>query len=138
MLSGWAKADSVPNTDYIEESDHDTDKFKQFGLRALIKYSDNTTEYHYAPFCPDLKEWQYLSIAIVPEQPSKTVSQITVTAVYEKNINTAYFDDISLIKESCKTMKYDSDGNLVSTSTTGLEEVSSTYSSGNLIGLMTG
>ena len=25
------------------------DKYKQFGLRAIITYSDNTTEYHYVP-----------------------------------------------------------------------------------------
>ena len=86
----------------------------QFGLRAVLTYSDGTTEAHYVPFCPDLDVWQFVSTAIVPKQPTKTVSKIRVLAVYEGNANTAYFDNLSLIREVAQTMKYDENGNLVS------------------------
>ncbi len=138
ILSGWAKGVSVPNTNYSNEADHDHDTYKQFGLRAVIVYTDNTSENHYVSFCPDLTQWQFVSMAVVPRQSEKYVSSIRVYIVYEQNCNTAYFDDISLIKETCRSMKYDADGNLVSVHTTGLEEVSSTYSGGDLIGMVTG
>ncbi len=137
MLSGWAIANSVPNTNLLEE-DPAADTFKQFGLKAVIYYSDNTTESHFASFYPDLDQWQFISMAIVPKEPSKTVQKIRVYAVYEKNANTAYFDNLSLIQESCQTMRYDDDGNLVSVKTTGLSEQTNTYSSGNLIQAVTG
>ena len=38
------------------------------------------------------------------------ISTITVSAVYEKNANTACFDNISLIEEVAQTMKYDEEG----------------------------
>ena len=77
-------------------------------------------------------------MAVVPREETKTVSKITVYCVYEQNANAAYFDDISLIRESCRTMKYDGDGKLISVLTTGLEEATSTYSNGDLIGMVTG
>ena len=110
----------------------------QFGLRAVLTYSDGTTEAHYVPFCPDLDVWQFVSTAIVPKQPTKTVSKIRVLAVYEGNANTAYFDNLSLIREVAQTMKYDENGNLVSVTTTGLKEETNTYDKGNLIKTVTG
>ena len=32
------------------------DKYKQFGLRVELTYSDNNKEYHYVPLHPDVKE----------------------------------------------------------------------------------
>ena len=66
------------------------------------------------------------------------ISTITVYAVYEKNANTAFFDDISLIEEVAQTMKYDTEGNLVSVTTTGLKDETSSYKNGNLIKTVTG
>ena len=69
------------------------------------------------------------------------ISTITVSAVYEKNANTAFFDDISLIEEVAQTMKYDEDGRLISVKTSGLEETSAKYDKdqqGNLIKTVTG
>ena len=137
VLSGWAKANSVPDTADTAKTPAE-DHFKQFGLRAILTYSDGTTEAHYVPFCPDLEVWQFVSMAIVPRQPGKTVSGIQVLAVYEQNANTAYFDDLSLVREAAQTMKYDADGNLVSVSATGLKEETSAYDKGNLIKTVTG
>ena len=119
-------------------SDSAQDVNKQFGLRAMITYSDNTKEFHYVPFNTDLTEWQYTSMAVVPKQPGKTVSTIRVLCAYEANINTAYFDNISLVREAAQTMTYDADGNLQSVASTGLQKDTSTYSSGNLIKTITG
>ena len=66
------------------------------------------------------------------------ISTITVSAVYEQNANTAFFDNISLIEEVAQTMKYDTDGNLVSVTTTGLKDETSSYKNGNLIKTVTG
>ena len=43
VLSGWAWGNSVPDNDHINE-DPTYDMRKQFGLRAVLTYSDGTTE----------------------------------------------------------------------------------------------
>ena len=70
VMSGWAKANAVPDNKQTATGDDAAakDKHKQFGLRAIITYSDNTTEYHYVPFNPDITGWQYVSTAIVPKK----------------------------------------------------------------------
>lgn len=140
VLSGWAKADSVPDNVTTATGDDAAakDKQKQFGLRAILTYADNTTEYHYVPFNPDVQDWQYTSLAIVPKKANTQVKTIRVVCAYERNCNTTYFDNISLVREAAQTMKYDKDGNLVSVKTTGTAEETSTYSGGNLKTLKTG
>ena len=142
VLSGWAKANAVP--DNITKGDKEKDKQaeakdtdKQFGLRAILTYADGTKEYHYVPFNPQLTNWQFTSMAIVP-QKSAVVSTVQVVCAYEKNANTAYFDNISLVKEVAQTMKYDDEGNLVSVQSTGNSEETASYSKGNLIKQVTG
>ena len=137
VLSGWGKANAVPDN-VMTASSPDFDQNKQFGLRAGIYYTDGTKEYHYAPFNSDVTQWQFTSVTIVPRHPDKTISVIKVLCAYEKNANTAYFDNLSLVMEAAQTMKYDSDGNLVSVKSTGSDEQTRTFSSGNLKTLKTG
>ncbi|MBO5016357.1 MAG: hypothetical protein J6C92_11155, partial [Bacteroidaceae bacterium] len=129
VLSGWVTANAVP--DNITNGDADSDTNKQCGLRAVIYYSDNSTENHYVPFNADLTEKQFVSTAIVPKQPDKKVNKIRVVCAYEKNANVAYFDDISLVREAAQTMKYDDDGNLISVISTGQGSENSTYDDNN-------
>ena len=131
VLSGWAKANSVPDN-VTENTDPAQDKIKQFGLRVMLTYSDNAKEYHYVPFNPDVKEWQFASLAIVPKKTNKTVSTIRIICAYEKNANTAYFDNLSLVREVAQTMTYDAEGKLSSVKSTGNADTSQTYSNGNL------
>lgn len=148
VLSGWAKANAVPDNVNPEKGKEETDEAyrerlakdtdKSFGLRAVLTYSDNTKEYFYAPFNADVTDWQFVSLAIVPRKQEKKVSTIQVYCVYEKNANTAYFDNLSLVKEVAQTMKYDEDGNLVSVQSSGNEEEKTTYENGNLIQVKTG
>lgn len=135
VLSGWVYANAVPDSDPSSA----TGTSKKCGLRATITYSDGGTEAPYASFNSDLsKSWQFTSMTIVPKQSGKTVASIRVTCAYEGNANTAYFDNISLLREAAQTMKYDSDGNLVSVNSPGLKEDTNTYSGGNLIKTVTG
>ena len=104
----------------------------------MLTYTDNTTENHYVPFNPALTGWQFASLAIVPRQANKTVRTIQVVCAYEKNANTAWFDDISLVREAAQTMKYDENGKLVSVKSTDNSEAASEYENGNLIQSVTG
>ncbi len=140
VLSGWAKADAIPDnvTKATGDDAEAKDKHKQFGLRAVVTYTDNTTEYHYVPFNPDVKDWQYVSTAVVPKKDTTVVKTIRVICAYERNGNVAYFDNLSLTEEAAQTMKYDKDGNLVSVKSSGSSEEKSAYSGGNLKSLKTG
>ena len=75
----------------------------------------------------------------MPEEADKTVASIRVVCTYERNANTACFDDISLVREMAQTMKYDSEGNLTSVTTTDLDEETYQYDgNNNLIKMLTG
>ena len=137
VLSGWARANAVP--DDPSELDNPNDVTKKCGLRATITYSDGATEGHYVAFNSDISnQWQFTSISIVPKQPTKTVQKIRVTLAYEGNANDCYFDNIALLREVAQTMKYDTNGKLVSVTSTGLDKDENTYSGGNLIKTVTG
>ena len=140
VLSGWAQANAVPDNVTTAEGDDrlDRDTNKQFGLRAVLNYTDNSKEYHYVPFNAHVTDWQFASLTIVPKEAAKTVATIEVVCAYEKNANTAYFDNLSLVKEAAQTMRYDADGNLVSVQSTGTKEEESTYQNGNLTQIKTG
>ena len=103
MLSGWAKATAVPK--------RDSDSPQKFELRAVITYSDNTTETKAIPFNTDVHVWQYVCGGIVPNI-SKTVSKITVYAAFDYQANSATFKMLRLVKEPAPTYKYNSNGDL--------------------------
>lgn len=136
ILSGWVYANAVPDNTAVDNA---TDTNKQCGLRAILYYSDNTTESHYISFNSNLSNvWQFTSTSIVPKAPSKTVTKIRIVCAYEGNANVAYFDNISLLREPAQTMKYDSNGNLISVTTPGLNAEQNTYSGANLMKTVTG
>ena len=137
VLSGWAKANAVPDSpDELNSAD---DVTKKCGLRATITYTDGATEGHYVPFNSDISDqWQFTSMTIVPKKAAATVSSIRITLAYEGNANMCFFDDISLLREVAQTMKYNADGELVSVTTSGLAEDTNTYENGNLIQTVTG
>lgn len=136
VLSGWAKANSLYTGETAitaGQTDPTTDQSKRFGLCAELKYSDEEIEYHYVPFNADIVDWQYVSLAIVPKRENQVVSSITVSCVYNFNARTAYFDDLSLVREAAQTMKYDSEGNLISVMSTGNKKEENAFSNGKLI-----
>ena len=144
VLSGWVTADAVPDTANTAY-DPAEDTNKQCGLRAEIRYTDGTEEFHYVPFNTDLSTKQFVSYTIVPNPKNyqgvavvKTVKEIVITCAYESNANVAVFDNISLVREISQTMEYDANGNLKSVTTSGLDVDINTYSGGNLIKTVTG
>ena len=66
---------------------------------------------------------------VVPKRADKTVSTIMVSASYDYNLNRAYVDDISLIKEPVQTWSYDDEGNLLTASDSENAQTSATYDS---------
>ena len=145
VLSGWAYTDAVVDNVTKEKSDPAKDINKQCGLRAIIYYEEkasdgtNKPEYHYVAFNPQIQnQWQFTSTAIVPKDPERTVTKIRVICAFDKNANTCYFDNVSLVREAAQTMTYDEDGNLKSVTTTELSEDVNTYENGNLIQTVTG
>lgn len=130
VLSGWAKANSVP-----EEPNTD----RLFQLRIRLTYTDNSTEVQTADFNTDVRgEWQYTSATIVPNKAKSGLKSVVVAVAYSLNANEAYFDDISLTRESVQTYEYDDNGNVTAVNQTNNSELSYTYSGADLISANTG
>ena len=91
MLSGWAKANSVP-----------TDETRMFRLEAQIWYDEYGTDTQevFADFNPYTDQWQYASVSLEPKAEKQMVYKIVVYCIYDRNCNTAYFDNLSLIREN--------------------------------------
>ena len=111
IVSGWAKADAVP----ISSTD------RKFKLTITVDYTDNTTKTKQsADFNPSISEWQYVSKAFTLDDgnanTNKTPKQIRIGINYSKQANTAYFDNVSLVKEPVASYTYDNEGNLISVS----------------------
>ncbi len=134
MLSAWGKAycatDGAPITDLTKDNDPPK---RFFGMIAKILYSDTTTpEYQYVSFNPQFNDWQYTSGFIVPKRANKTVTSITVSLAYDYNINTAWFDEISLTEEPAQTYTYDSNGKLKTVTSSAQSADTYTYSGPDL------
>ncbi len=107
VLSGWAKASSAQSGGN-----------KKFALGATVRYTDGTTKTDELKFNPYNTDWQYVTGAIFPD-PAKTVSNITIEAIYDYNVGEACFDSIALVSDlSSTSYTYDAKGNLLSTSQT--------------------
>ena len=110
IVSGWAKANAIGSTgtDYGSSEPY-------FGIIAAVYYEGSTgEEWHFVPFNKDYTDWQYASGIVIPKQSDKTVVTIKLYLMYSQNANTAYFDNISLVKEPCSSYTYDDKGNAVS------------------------
>lgn len=115
ILSGWAKAYSLPATN----------RQKYFELIAIVSYkyinSDNniitadlTTS---IPFTWETSAWQYTSgiIQMPHNEIGKTIVEVTSIKVgvrYGNNSNSALFDNISLIESCSYNITYDSNNNI--------------------------
>ena len=125
VLSGWVRAKSVPEGPSSAK--------RTCGLQAFVRYTDGTEEIHEVAFDPDVSDWQFASLSVVPKAPTKTIGSIMVRGVYGRNANLSYFDNLALVRETVQTMAYDSKGNLTKVTATGLGADTATYAEGNLI-----
>ncbi|MCF0137678.1 MAG: RHS repeat protein, partial [Oscillospiraceae bacterium] len=109
ILSGWGKAEAVGSS---EPTYNGVQPY--FGMLAAVVYeSSSAEEWHFIPFSSDYTDWQYACGIVVPEK-SDPVRLIRVYLFYTNNANTAYFDNISLVREPVQTYSYDDNGNPVS------------------------
>ena len=124
-LSGWAKADSVPTA---------FDEGRTFRLVAQLKYSDGVYEEQALDYNADVQEWQYGSVGIVPKRQGQglTLEQVVIYLSYDRNANSAYFDDVSLKIEPAQLYAYDEDGNLTSNYNSDGNQTLVDYASNNV------
>lgn len=126
MLSGWGKANALP--DSVAQKSSDDQPY--FGLVARIYYADGSSEPFYFSFDPYFSDWQERSGILMPSEANqnKAITSVTVVAAYDNNANTAYFDNISLRLEPSQTYRYDSNGNPVAATQPGTGSESASYS----------
>lgn len=119
VVSGWAKASSVPTGK----------NGKYFALDIGILKTDGTYQWEVIPFNQDIADWQYVSDKVVANSDYKSIN---IYGLYYMNENTAYFDGFRLYKEEFGTSyQYDSKGNLVSTVDLAKQNSTFDYSSNN-------
>ncbi len=130
VLSGWARAYSVPNCPTTLK-EGESQRF--FGLIAKVEYTDGSApDEHYVSFDCDYTDWQYASGMVVPKQKNKTVATITVYAAYDYNANVCLFDEIALTEEPVQTYTYDEEGNLKAATSTKNSDSAYTYDGADL------
>lgn len=123
IFSAWAKADSVPVTEDLSRS---------FYACIKIRYTDGYETWTPGQsFNAQVGAWQYLSHVFTLDDGTdteRTPESVTYYLCYYRNANTAYFDNIQLIREDVPSYTYDNNGDLVSV--TG-RETTSQFSSDN-------
>ena len=152
ILSGWGKATSAQTLTTEQENTASSDNHNivnktgtRFMLKATVKYEDkktstgatrtNRTYTVEIPFNDQYTGWQFVSKPIIVKTDNgyevTKINTITIAAVYANNLNTAYFDNIALVRDVAYSYTYDANGNV--TSTQALKEQLDTleYSSSN-------
>ena len=127
VLSGWARADSLP--DAAEHS-------YRFSIQKV--YSDGYSVWEGRDFNNQTSAWQFLSMPISMDDGTtneRTPSYIRVYLCYQWQENTAYFDNIQLVKDDVPSYKYDKEGNLISASANE-QETQSAFTDGNVTQLL--
>ncbi len=100
-------------------------------------YTDGTTvnKRPVFEFNRGVRDWQFgscvFNLSDNDDTQNRTPEKINVYINYRKQVNTAYFDNFSLIKEPVPTYEYDEDGNLVSAVQNAENKSALTYDSNN-------
>jgi len=128
VLSGWGMANAIPHRG---EDMGGTNPW--FGLSARIFYSGGVIESRFLQFNSDVRGWQFGSTPVMAGEANRgrTIERIRVYARYNHNANTAWFDQISLVREAAQTMRYDSQGNLVGVTDSNLRDTNNQFDSRN-------
>ena len=96
-VSGWAKGTAQA---YSEDA-----KFEiQIEIQYYIGNGNVHTVTQTVPFDKDLTDWQFVSLGLITAEG--LVDKITVKLVYENHPGDAYFDSISVVKDSGTTGVY--------------------------------
>ena len=126
-IGGWAKGNAAP----IKSGSYANDNL--FAIVLRFYNTDGTQSEFRADFNPDLYEndtWQYACERVVAP---KAYSSMRVLLVYERNVNTIYYDAIQLYKDEFgSSYVYDSNGNVTSVTDSRKQQNSYEYSNNNL------
>ena len=128
VLSGFAKADSLPDA---------SENTFRFSIQKV--YTDGYSVWEEKVFNNQTSAWQFLSMAISMDDGTateRTPSYIRVCLCYQYQKNTAYFDNIQLVKDDVPAYKYDKNGNLVSASA-NTQETQTAFTDGDVNKLLT-
>lgn len=150
VISGWAKADSA-NSSYVSLDANNQYSQPVFALKAVVHYAGIAqTTTTYIPFDDNNTGWQFTTGVVYAEAQDnnnkyRRISSIDVYCCYDYNINTAYFDSISVVKDANCVTHYEyndygyvsnvtsSDGNGVqyTYASNGVDITNATSSDGN-------
>jgi RHS repeat-associated protein len=110
VVSGWASADSA-KTDYSLVDDTNRYGRPVFALKAIVHYvgsAETTTTY--IPFDDHNTDWQFATGIVTSTLPLdggyRRIASIDIYCCYDYNINTAYFDSISVVKDTNCVTRY--------------------------------
>lgn len=127
IVSGWAKADAVPEND---------DKTRRFKISVKVTYSDGSVNWRQAAeFNRSISGWQYAACAFNLDDGTtakKTPIKISLYLRYHQQANTCLFDNIQLVKDVASSYTYDSKGNVVSVQNNADQKVSMEYNNTDL------
>ena len=127
IVSGWAKANAVPEND---------DKTRRFKISVKVTYSDGSINWRQAAeFNRSISDWQFASSAFNLDDGTsakKTPVKITVYVRYHQQANTCFFDNIQLIKDVSSSYTYDSKGNITSVQSNAQQKASMEYNNTDL------
>ena len=126
-IGGWAKGNAAP----VKSGSYANDNL--FAIVLRFYNTDGTQSEFRADFNPDLYEndtWQYACEKVVAP---KAYSSMRVLLVYERNVNTIYYDAIQLYKDEFgSSYVYDSNGNVTSVTDSRKQQNNYEYSNNNL------
>ena len=134
IVSGWAKANSAPA--YI--SDGSSSVNRRFKISVLITYTDGSSIWkHAAEFNHDVVGWQYsatiIDLSDEDSSTTKTPAKLTIYPRYEYQVNSAIFDNLSVVRDDVPSYTYNSNGNMISVVDNATQQSSMSYSNNNLI-----
>jgi len=134
IVSGWAKASAAPA--YI--TDVSSDVNRRFKISVLITYTDGAEVWKSAAeFNHDVDSWQYSAVVVDlddgDDSVDRTPAYLSVYPRYEYQVNSAVFDNLSVVRDDVQTYTYDSNGNMTSVVDNATQQSSMSYSNNNLI-----
>ena len=134
IVSGWAKANSAPA--YI--SDGSSSVNRRFKISVLITYTDGSSIWkHAAELNHDVVGWQYsatiIDLSDEDSSTTKTPAKLIIYPRYEYQVNSAIFDNLSVVRDDVSSYTYDSNGNMISVVDNATQQSSMSYGNNNLI-----
>ena len=132
IVSGWAKADAVSQTN------HNTAYFE---IGVLVSYTaTDGSEFNEtktsAKFNTAVSGWQYtvqpFSLASTTK-PSATPRNIAIYCKYNFQANYVFFDNIQVIKDVAQSYTYDDEGNVISVSANAEQKSNMEYDGSDLV-----